>query len=129
MPRSPPRKAMIFRTASAKPGTARNAWSAARSAGCSQETPAICGKATRERGAGTEVMGFSVVWGAWMYALRSSRFQVGAKTQRRKDARWQTVNCPLRPCVLASLRHCLVQVGDQVLHILALDQAMTQRQI
>ena len=46
-PRSPPRSASTFRITSSTPGTARSACSAARSAGCSQETAEISGKVRR----------------------------------------------------------------------------------
>src|SRR3970282_2215214 len=49
-------KEMIFRTASSKPGRERSACRAARSAGCSHETPEMPGKATRGRGAGMVVI-------------------------------------------------------------------------
>ena len=44
MPRSPPRKASIFRMTSSTPGMARRACSAARSAGCSQRDRGDLGK-------------------------------------------------------------------------------------
>ena len=110
-PRSPPRSAMILRTTSSKPGTARSAWSAARSAGCSQETAAISGKVRRGRGAGTDVIGRS---GLGMLHLR--RWHM-FKVVRYQAAR--TVTGAIWSILRSASRAMrLVQVRDQVLRVL-----------
>ena len=55
-PRSPPISASTFLMISSTPGMDRRVCSAARSAGCSQETAAIWAKLWRGRTAGTEVL-------------------------------------------------------------------------
>jgi hypothetical protein len=54
IPRSPKNPTMLL-TAWSKPGMARSAWSAARSAGCSQETGAISVKTVLGRAVGMPV--------------------------------------------------------------------------
>src|SRR2546425_3548977 len=92
MPRSP-RKPPTFFTTSSKPGTERSVCSAARSAGCSQVTGAIPVRILRGRSAGTPVGSLMECSCVGIRALRRVRYRV-------------------------SSRERLIEIGDQVLHVL-----------
>src|SRR5438034_2352088 len=100
IPRSP-RKPTTFFTTSSKPGTARSAWSAARSAGCSHATAAIWVRILRGRAAGRPV---------------------GSLIQRSYSQEYTSLRRVRAPVSRSPRRHkSLIQVRDQVLHVFDAD--------
>src|SRR5690348_3972157 len=99
MPRSPKNPTIFFTTWS-KPGTERRVCSAARSAGCSHATGAICVRILRGRAAGRVD---SVITGSYV----KIEFQL-----RLRGPGVSRVNSSSRAL------ERLLQVPDQVLHIL-----------
>ena len=87
MPRSPPSSARTLRITSSTPGTARSAWSAARSAGCSQETAEICGKRLAWPGRGEDWSCWARGWGCSTYGTSAACFILGQQLRHPERAR------------------------------------------